>query len=75
MPATPQQLSQVKKWMKDQIELAPETYLECGEVNSTRLGEDATEHFDLYEGPDDETPDWVWEIAAVVEPPRKAGAR
>lgn len=40
-------------------------YDDCGEVNCTKLAEDAAEHFDLY-GDDDEIPEELFEIATQI---------
>ena len=55
---------EVKSWMKSNVS----EYLdEVGEVNSTKLAEDAAQEFDLYEGEEDaEIPEWVFDYAAEL---------
>lgn len=53
----------VKRWMR--IHLS-EYVDECGELDCTKLAEDAAQEFDLYEGDDCDIPEWVFEASASL---------
>ena len=57
----------IAKYMRDQIELRPEYFdtFKSGEVNMTKLAEDAAQEFDLYDEYGD-TPEEVFELACDV---------
>jgi hypothetical protein len=44
-----------------------EDHLDCGEVNSTKLAENACQEFELYENDNDATiPEWLFELSVKV---------
>ena len=60
---------QVRRYMRDNIEDSRDP--QTGEVNATKLAEDATWHFELHETPD-EYWDWAAEIA-IGDDRKRAG--
>lgn len=55
----------VKKWMRMHLDEYTEG---SGEINYTKMVEDAAMEFDLYEGEDAEIPEWVFETATEFDP-------
>jgi hypothetical protein len=54
----------VKCWMRNNVR----QYVDgCGEVNFTKLAEDAADEFEVYEGVECTIPEWVFEFAIETE--------
>ena len=51
------------KWMKNQLRHEAETYDYGGDINCTKLAEDAAEELDLYENAECDIPDEVFDAA------------
>lgn len=57
----------VQRWMVAELQLSLDTYLDCGEVNTTILGEHAAQALELYEDDAEATiPEWVFELSHDV---------
>lgn len=61
--------TQVRAWMRKELERADagSEYFDCGEVVTTKLGENSAAHFTLYRDDADATiPEWVWDAAHEI---------
>lgn len=56
----------VRAYMVRELQNEPAAYIDCGEVNSTKLGENATWHFAIYGTDETSTPEWIWDLAHDV---------
>lgn len=59
-------LERAKSWMNKALTYETNDYLDCGEVNCTKLAEDAAEALELYADEEATIPEEVFDLAAEV---------
>jgi len=55
--------SQANTWMKEELKFNAGIYLDCGEVNCTKLAENCAYELDLYVGDEYTIPEEVFDLA------------
>lgn len=64
MELNAEQLIKSRKWMINELKYNLSDYLDCGEIQCTKLTEDCANCFDLYDNDNDATiPDGLFEMA------------
>lgn len=55
-----------RKWMRDELLMCRDLYDDCGEINCTMLAENCADAFDIYVGPEEDIPEWVFDLSVDI---------